>query len=496
MASRILQDAWDYEAETEKKIRKEDRPGFHLSSRVGWMNDPNGFSFYKGEYHLFYQYYPYDVHWGPMHWGHAVSRDLLHWRYEKCAMAPDMEFDKGGCFSGSAVTLPDGRHLLLYTGVIKETQPDGSVRDIQTQCAAVGDGIEYAKYPENPVITEKNLPAGSSRYDFRDPKIWRKADGSYRLVAGGCTVEGDGQILLYSSPDGVQWQYEKILMANNGRFGRMWECPDFFVLDGYGVLLASPTDMLPDDLEYYNGNGTLCLIGAYEEETDTFKQQYDQAIDHGLDFYAPQTMEAPDGRRIMVGWMQNWDTCNQHVSGLPWCGQMSLPRELSIVNKRLIQRPVRELENLHGVQVKYENVVLSDGIRLEGIRGRKVDMEISLRPGKEGNGYRKFTLYFAQDAVYHTAVRFYPEDSVVELDRAFAGSRRAVVHQCRTRVQSSGGKVKLRIILDSFSAEVFINDGEKVMSAMFYTDLSADDISFAADGQAVMDIVKYDLCEM
>ena len=114
-----LRDARRYEEAQERLIPAQDRPAFHLSARVGWMNDPNGFSFHDGQYHMFYQYHPYDSHWGPMHWGHAVSEDLLRWRYLPAAMAPDMPYDREGCFSGSAITLKDGRQLLMYTGVSK-----------------------------------------------------------------------------------------------------------------------------------------------------------------------------------------------------------------------------------------------------------------------------------------------------------------------------------------------------------------------------------------
>lgn len=243
MISQTLRDARKYEETMEKKIGSENRPGFHLAARVGWMNDPNGFSYYKGKYHLFYQYNPYDSHWGPMHWGHAVSKDLLHWEYLPAALAPDADFDRDGCFSGSAAVLPDGRQLLIYTGVIRETQPDGSMRDVQTQCLAVGDGVDYEKYAGNPVLTKEDLPDNGSKFDFRDPKIWKTADGAYRCVVGNCTPERDGQILLFSSEDGFRWKYEKILAANNKRYGMMWECPDFFELDGKAVLLTSPMDM-------------------------------------------------------------------------------------------------------------------------------------------------------------------------------------------------------------------------------------------------------------
>ena len=144
--SEMLEKARKYEDEQGKQIKAEDRPAFHVSPYVGWMNDPNGFSYYQGEYHLFYQYYPYDTHWNSMHWGHVVSKDLLHWKYLPAALAPDEDYDKIGCFSGSAIELEDGRQLLLYTAVDQETMEDGTVRDIQTQAVAVGDGKDYKKY--------------------------------------------------------------------------------------------------------------------------------------------------------------------------------------------------------------------------------------------------------------------------------------------------------------------------------------------------------------
>ena len=220
MTSQTLREARTYEEASEKFIKKEDRPDFHLSTRTGWLNDPNGFSYYKGEYHMFYQYHPYDSHWGPMHWGHAVSKDLLHWEYLPAALAPDEFYDRDGCFSGSAIELPDGRQLLMYTGVIKERQKNGGFCEVQTQCLAVGDGRDYEKYENNPVLDEKDLPEGSSRFDFRDPKMWRKKDGTYCCVIGNRPADGSGQILLYTSEDGFHWRFKKILASNNNRFGK------------------------------------------------------------------------------------------------------------------------------------------------------------------------------------------------------------------------------------------------------------------------------------
>lgn len=493
MTSQTLREARKYEEASEKMIKKEERPDFHLSARTGWMNDPNGFSYYDGKYHMFYQYYPYESKWGPMHWGHAVSEDLLHWEYLPAALAPDELYDRDGCFSGSAITLPDGRQLLMYTGVVREHLANDAFREVQTQCLAVGDGLDYVKYEGNPVLCEKDLPEGCSRFDFRDPKVWRRKDGSYACVAGNIAADDSGQIVLFVSEDGFRWKFKKVLAANHGRFGRMWECPDFFELDGHWVLLISPQDMLPVGFEYHNGNGTLCLIGEYEEETDTFTERCNQSIDYGIDFYAPQTVLTPDGRRVMIGWMQNWDACNVRSPEEPWFGQMSLPRELSIRNGRLYQKPLRELETLRCNQVIYKDVLFSGLTRLDGVRGRKLDMELLIRPGDEQEMYRKFAVRFAQNDRYHTALSFRPQESILKVDRKFSGSRRAIIHQRRSKVNSENGCLKLRLILDQFSVEVFVNDGEQVMTATMYTDRAADGISFAADGTVRMDVIKYDL---
>lgn len=493
MTSQTLREARKYEETYEKRISIEERPGFHFSTRVGWLNDPNGFSYYKGQYHLFYQYHPYDSYWGPMHWGHAVSEDLLHWKYLPAALAPDMDYDKDGCFSGSAVALPDGRQLLMYTGVKQIPMADGSFQDEQTQCLAVGDGLDYVKVEQNPVLNVNDIPEGCSKADFRDPKMWQNADGTYGCVVANRAADGSGQILLYTSQDGIDWKFKSVLCANNYRYGVMWECPDFFELDGKWVLLLSPQDMLPEGFEYHNGNGTVCMIGEYDEHTGTFHEQENQAIDYGIDYYATQTLVTPDGRRIMIGWMQNWDTSRLHPRETRWFGQMALPREISVKEGRLIQKPIREIETLRSNKVEHKGIVFTDTIQLKGIEGRRVDMEIELAPAEEEKLYKKFAVRFAQNEQYQTAVSFRPYESILKVDRKFSGSRRAAIHQRRSQVRSENGKIKLRIILDRFSAEVFINDGEQVMSITMYTDQSVDGISFFADGSVKMDVVKYDL---
>ncbi len=491
--SQALRDARKYEEIERGKISEEMRPVFHLTPMVGWMNDPNGFSYYKGEYHMFYQYHPYDAFWGPMHWGHAVSKDLLRWDYKPAALAPDTDYDKDGCFSGSAITLPDGRQLLMYTSVLHKVRPDGSGYDIQTQSLAVGDGTDYEKYEMNPVLTQEDLPEDGNPEDFRDPKMWRTEDGVYRCAIACGLPEKNGHILLYRSEDGFHWDYDKVLAANDYRYGRMWECPDFFELDGKQVILTSPQDMLPENLEYRNGNGTLCLIGSYDQESRDFTEERNQSIDYGIDFYAPQTVLTEDGRRIMIGWMQNWDTCMQHDRHRPWFGQMSIPRELSIRDGKLIQKPIRELDSCRCNKVEYHDVPVSEVVSLAGVEGRVVDLELTVKPADKENFYRNFVVNFAQKEGVKTTLSFRPHEKVLKLDRTCSGSRRAILHQTRCKVESFEEELKLRIIIDKFSAEVFAADGEKVMSVTIYSDQDAKGISFLSDGEALVNVVKYDL---
>ncbi len=485
MQSQMLMDARSYEQEAGKKITPEQRPAFHLVSRCGWMNDPNGFSYADGAYQMYYQYYPYASHWGPMHWGHAKSQDLLHWEYLPCALAPDMQYDKDGCFSGSAATLPDGRVLLMYTGEEKRGQAE-----FQQQCVAVGDGVDFEKYAGNPVIDRTKLPADASTHHFRDPKILLKKDfaggDGYYMVAVNQTGDKNGQVLLFSSEDGFQWKFETVLIRGDGRFGQMWECPDFFSLDGKEVFLTSPQDMLPEGYEYHCGDGTLCMVGTLDHETMHFTEEHNQAIDYGIDFYAPQTVQTPDGRRVMIGWMQNWDACSIRDEDAPWAGQMSLPRELFMKDGRLCQRPLQEYEALLEERVSYENEVFAGGAmrELEGVSGRVLDLSLEISPVDEADLYRRFEIRFACDGKHYTALSYEPDEGILRIDRSFSGSRRAILHQQCCQVNGDRRNVQLRLVLDRYSVEVFVNGGDQVMTTAFYTDLSAEGIQMGAFGGA------------
>ncbi len=482
MISVQLTEARAYERLHGAAVSPEQRPLFHLSPTVGWLNDPNGFSFYQGEYHLFYQYHPYDTNWGPMHWGHCKSKDMLHWERLPAALAPDQPYDQNGCFSGSAAETPEGQHILMYTGVRK----DGN-REFQTQCIAVGDGINYEKLPANPVITKELVPPGGSFQDFRDPKIWW--DGSQWLaVAGNRTEDGSGAVLLYASRDLKDWNFKGTIDRSRNQWGKMWECPDLFPLDGQMVLLVSPQELETSDLNFHKGYESLCLLGSWEPEKNRFIRRSVLPIDQGLDFYAPQTLLAPDGRRIMVAWMQDWDSAKCVPEGQNWFGQMTLPRELHIRNGRLIQQPVRELERWRGERTAYENVEVSGDMSLPGIFGRTLDLILRLQ-AQDG----PFTLKFAQDNSHFTAFTFQPDRSLLTLDRSHSGLPKGHALSRTIPVHSREGLLELRLILDRFSVEAFVNGGEQTLSATLYTPQEAAGISFQAQGKAVIQLEQYAL---
>lgn len=481
-----LENARNYESENINIINKNEKPGFHLCAPIGWINDPNGFSMFNGEYHLFYQYHPYGTDWGPMHWGHSKSKDLLKWDQLPVALAPDREYDCSGCFSGSAVEY-NGKHVIMYTGVLEETEEYGKRHVRQTQCIAIGDGVNYKKLECNPVITHELLPEGSNVEDFRDPKIWREGDAFYSVIASRAD-DNSGQIVMYKSSDLKSWELVSVLDKSRNEIGEMWECPDFFSIDGKDILIISPMEVKANSKGYVNGHNAIFLTGNYNKETYCFERETDELIDGGLDFYAPQTLETEDGRRIMIAWMQNWE--NKIVpNDFKWSGMMTIPRELSVEDGKIIQRPIREIESYHEDTIEYKDIRIEDEVELEGISGRTIDLLIDINCVNS----KEFIIKLAKNQEFETLVSYNPVHNVISFDRSFSGRLRNTVHKREIKVKKQGDKIKLRILLDKYSAEIFINDGEQTMTSTFYTPLEANKVTFTSIGESIVNIKKHDI---
>lgn len=323
------------------------RQKYHFMAEEGWINDPNGLIFFRGKYHYFYQYNPYDAFWGAMHWGHAVSSDLLHWEYLPIALAPSESYDdheRGGCFSGSAIE-HDGKLYLFYTGVANPG--DGF---IQTQCMAYSeDGIHFEKYADNPLIT---APEGYEQANFRDPKVWKHNGHFYMLC--GAKKDDLAKALLYKSGDLIEWEFFNVLFESRGEYGYMFECPDFFPLEDKHVLMFSPMGL--------NERSTVYLVGDMDYRTGKFIPHSTGEIDWGFDFYAPQSFTDAGGRRIVTAWANAWDWMPWWKDWGPtyresWCGAFNLPREVRLMPNHSLQfAPVDELKKLRGEKQEYFDV--------------------------------------------------------------------------------------------------------------------------------------------
>ncbi len=324
------------EIEKKKDIVKKGRmrQHYHFMAQTGWLNDPNGLIYYKGKYHFFFQYNPYYGFWDYMHWGHAVSEDMVHWEYLPLALAPSERYDdhmRGGCFSGSAIE-HEGKLFLMFTG----TTHNGKGYE-QTQCIAYSeDGVHFEKYEGNPVLT---APEGVAKDQFRDPKVW-KHEGTYYMVCGG-SRDGRAQALLYQSEDMLHWSFFNVMAESRGEWGYMWECTDFYPLGDKYVLMFSPM-----------GSGehtSVYLVGDFDYETGRFYSHISGEIDWGFDYYAPQSFLAPDGRRIIVGWANEWEWMPLWKDWGPtyregWCGFFNIPREVRMTEDGSLQfLPVAEL---------------------------------------------------------------------------------------------------------------------------------------------------------
>lgn len=476
----ILDKAERYIELMQGKVNPQYRQQYHLMPPVGWMNDPNGFVYFKGYYHLFYQFHPYDSKWGPMHWGHARSLDLVHWEQLPTALAPDEDYDQEGCFSGSAIE-KDGKLFLIYTGC----QEVAGVMH-QHQCVAMSeDGLHFTKFSANPVVAENELGSAGLISEFRDPKVLYHNDHYYMVVATK-TPDSRGRILMFVSEDLLTWQFNSILLEGNQKQGIMWECPDLFHLDGKDVLILSPIQIQKNGLEYFNTSSTMACIGAVDWQTGKMQVDNFHEIDFGMDFYAPQTTTDPTGRRIMVAWMQMWDrTFPTHDLGHGWAGSMTLPRELRVKNNRLLQKPISLVYGQLEYQQGLENIALSETPTVFRKALKAADYIHLVADLSEAN---YFSLDLLRSKNQALNLNYDVKEELFHVDRhnfgrEILGSEIEPVNDRKVKVPLIDGQLVLEIFRDTSSLEVFIN-GLEVITATFYETEKGEDIAFTADGNS------------
>jgi len=419
------------------------RPAYHFAPPFGWMNDPNGLVQFRGTYHLFYQHHPFGVDWGPMHWGHATSPDLVGWAHQPIALAPSPDGpDAGGCFSGSAVD-DGGRLSLVYTG-------HGPA---QVQCLARSpDGRVFTKHSANPVIAAP--PPGFPPADFRDPKVWR-ARGRWWLVAG-TKRDGKGHALLYESEDLERWTFKSVMAASDGATGAMWECPDVFALGDRHVLLVSPNEGLDRPRVF-------AITGRLDYETGRFAQESHRLADFGFDFYAPQTFEDSRGRRILIGWMENWARKTWPTKARGWAGAMTVPRLVGLRPDGVpTWTPVPELQALRRDEVGVAPREVPPGeTALPGIEGDALELLVELEPGPSGSA--GLAVRRSADGREETRIVYDSRARTLAVDRERAGAGDGGVHAAPLPL-GEGEALRLHVFVDRSSVEVFAQDGRVVIT--------------------------------
>lgn len=467
-------------AERKYLLKEQYRLGFHLMSEFGWMNDPNGFIYYNGEYHMFYQHYPYQPVWGPMHWGHAVSRDLITWRYLPVALAPDQDYDRDGCFSGSAFER-DGKLYLMYTGHVI-TGPDKENDFRQNQNIAVSeDGIRFEKLTSNPVIGSEQIPAEISQKDFRDPKVFMR-EGIYYSVIGSNDGKGAGLILLYRSQDLENWSLVGEIARSDGQLGDNWECPDLFELGGHDVLVMSPQRMPAQGDDYHNLHSATYMVGRLDIEHSSFSYERYEPIDCGFDFYAPQTTIDDKGRRIIMGWMETWETEIPTQLGHYWAGAMTMPREVVMEGSSLLFKPLEEAKSYRHNAYEISNVLLA-GVKDMEVGGDCYELEVVFRADQAEEFGLKLRVHGGEE----TVLSYRQKEGIFRFNRDKSGI--GLGGERRTKAALKDGLLALNIFVDKSSVEVFIQGGEKVMTGRIYP--SSDSLGIQAYAEGICSVVSF-----
>lgn len=417
------------------------RNKIHLKAPQNWINDPNGFIYYKGNYHLFYQNFPYSPRWGTMHWGHAVSKDLVNWEHQGIAIFPTRYEDQNGCFSGSAIE-QDGSLYICYTGVhYNKVNPDDIHMCMNDEFESAQmmitskDGYHFDNFHgKNVIIPPIEDREIGDKTHTRDPKVWR-GKGAWYMVLGSKTADDKGKLLFYRSSDLRNWELVNTASKESG-FGWMWECPDYFETEGGKVLVISPMGLRKE--EGLEENHTICMLVEFEEETCTMViPDHYQYLDYGLDLYAPQSARDEEGRRMLAAWLRMPEAVNGE-----WSGMFCIPRVVEAANGHIYFRVHPNIEKMYTRRI-------DDAAKADSA-GYRVSFDLEEGETADIGGYKIFR-----------------KDNRICTDRSEVFPKNT-----NFRMQSSTPEVKegfhLDVYVDSNLIEVFINNGEYVISNTVY----------------------------
>lgn len=478
------------------------RPQFHFTPDLMWMNDPNGMVYYDGEYHMFYQHYPEDNVWGPMHWGHAVSEDMIHWEHLPIALYPD---SLGTIFSGSAVIdwnnssgLQVGDHppmVAIFTYHNTEVEESG-FNTFQYQAIAYSNdrGRSWKKYDGNPVLGNPGIR------DFRDPKIIWYDEGQKWIMV----LAAYDRVFFYSSSNLIDWTMESEFGLNAGAHGGAWECPELLPLvfngDEKWILLVSVASEGPN-----GGSGTQYFVGKFDGSTFINDNPGKEALwlEYGRDNYAGVTfsnIKEDDGRRILIGWMSNWEYA-EIVPTERWRNAMTIPRELYLDtyanHYEVFCRPIGELDLLRKDSFEVEPAVIKGNMDLtEGEKYEssmyEINLEFDITSGSHNGIASEFGFILSNSLDEHLTVGYSTSDELVYIDRTISGKdafseQFPGIHKAPLKLSQTESLV-MKAYIDKASIELFINDGQRVMTEIFFPNKDYNKISlFAEKGSVILE---------
>ncbi|MDB5012282.1 MAG: glycoside hydrolase family protein [Daejeonella sp.] len=459
------------------------RPQFHFSPKAHWMNDPNGMVYLNGTYHLFFQHYPGGTTWGPMHWGHATSKDLVHWEEQAIALYPD---SLGWIFSGSAVydknnTSGLGKNgkmplVAIFTHHNSKLEKEGR-KDYQYQSIAysLDEGKTWTKYAGNPVLKNPGI------LDFRDPKVrWNEEARKWIM-----TLATKDRITLYSSPDLKNWSKESEFGETIGAHGGVWECPDLFPMSINGktvwVLLVSINPGGPN-----KGSATQYFVGDFDGKTFKPYTTETRWVDWGADNYAGITWGNTGDRRIFLGWMSNWQYANV-VPTEKWRSAMTIPRELSLKTVDntiyLASEPVKELNKIISKTSSLSNTVVNGSLDLsDKIQAFNGQYELKFSSDQLIN----YSIVLSNDLGEELVVGYDKQANQYYIDRSKAGKiafeNGFGVKHTAPRISKDAG-TDVTLVVDVASVELFADNGLNVMTDIVFPNKTLNKVSIkSADG--------------
>lgn len=471
-------------------VNEPHRPQIHFSPRTGWMNDPNGMVYDNGTYHLFYQFYPDSTVWGPMHWGHATSKDLLHWEHQPIALYPD---SLGYIFSGSAVVDANNTSgfgkggLVPLVAIFTHHDPIGeraNRNDFQNQSIAysLNEGKTWTKYEGNPVVKNPGIR------DFRDPKVMWYEEGKKWIM----TLATKDRITFYSSKDFKSWTKESEFGEKLGAHGGVWECPDLFALEYKGqkhwVLIVNLNPGGPN-----GGSATQYFVGQFDGNMFTPYQTDIRWVDYGPDEYAGITWSNTGKRKIFLGWMSNW----QYATRVPtekWRSAMTIPRDLALQklgDKLLLaSQPVPELKGLNEKPVTLKNISAAN-------------FELTKKTGKlsgparltfTANKITSFTITLSNDAGEKVVIGYDKVADEYFIDRTHSGKvnfEKGFAKRHTAPRFSTKENFDLSLIIDNASVELFADNGLSVMTEIFFPNSPLSNIVLQADEPLILKTLTY-----